>query len=293
MGANLNERKGAIILLILSSILWSLGGVFIKLVNLNPIAIAGFRSIISAIFIILVTRRFKFDFSKDQIICAIFYSLTVFLFVGATKLTTAASAIMLQYTAPIYVAFLSYALLKERILMIDWISSFFVIIGMLLFFIGKLSFNNLLGNLLAILSGISFAGLAIFMRKQKDKSPIDSIIIGNILTGIVALPFSFNKVPDKFSIFGLILLGTIQLGLPYMLYSRAIKSINAFEAVLIPVIEPILNPIWTLIVLNERPTVWTIFGGTIVLLSVTLNQIYKINTAKKLGDAYGGQTQST
>jgi len=271
-----NEREKAILLLIISSILWSLGGVLIKLVNWNPIAIAGSRSIVSALFIIIVTKRIKIEFTKDQLICSFFYALTVILFVSANKLTTSANAIMLQYTAPIYVAFLSYAFLKEKIYPIDWISIIFVMIGMILFFIGKVTFNGLLGNFVAILSGVTFAALAIFMRRQKDRSPIDSIIIGNIFTAIISIPYMFKGRPDNLSLLGILLLGTIQLGLPYILYSIAIKSITAFEAVLIPVIEPILNPIWTFLVLGEKPTVWAILGGIIVLSSVTVNQIYKL-----------------
>lgn len=289
--SSLSDRNKAIFLLVVSSLLWSLGGVFIKLVKINPIAISGLRSLISALFIMIVTRRFKMNFTKDQIIGSIFYAGTVILFVSATKLTTSANAIMLQYTAPIYVAFFSYGLLKERILPIDWISMIIVIFGMILFFIGKISYSGMVGNVLAILSGITFAGLAIYMRRQKDTSPIDSIIIGNIFTFIVCIPFIPWGGIDRNSVLGLLFLGTIQLGVPYILYSIAIRSITAFEAVLIPVLEPILNPVWTFLVLGEKPNFWAIIGGTIVILAVTLNQIYKIKNIKyslDIGEDYEG-----
>jgi len=261
--------------------LWSLGGVFIKLVQWNPIAIAGMRSLISTIFIVSVVRKVKLNFSKDMILGALAYTATVILFVSATKLTTSANAIMLQYTAPIFVAFLSYVILEEEIEKVDWITIVVVFFGMILFFVGKLETKNLLGNLFAILSGITFALIAIYMRKQKDKSPIESIILGNIITAIVSIPFMLQSMPSKMSWLGLLLLGTIQLGLPYILYSKAIKSVTAIEAVLIPVIEPLLNPVWTFIVLNERPGIWAIIGGFIVLMAITLNQVYKLKMKNK------------
>ena len=276
-----NKRNEAVLLLIFSSILWSLGGVFIKLVQWNPIAIAGMRSLISTIFIVSVVRKVKLDFSKDMILGALAYTATVILFVSATKLTTSANAIMLQYTAPIFVAFLSYVILEEEIEKVDWITIVVVFFGMILFFVGKLETKNLLGNLFAILSGITFALIAIYMRKQKDKSPIESIILGNIITAIVSIPFMLQSMPSKMSWLGLLLLGTIQLGLPYILYSKAIKSVTAIEAVLIPVIEPLLNPVWTFIVLNERPGIWAIIGGFIVLMAITLNQVYKLKMKNK------------
>ncbi|KRQ85804.1 threonine and homoserine efflux system [Caloramator mitchellensis] len=270
------DRNRAVLFLVLSSILWSLGGVFIKLVQWNPIAIAGMRSLISAIFLIVVVRKVKFNRSKDQIICALTYAATVILFVSATKLTTAANAIMLQYTAPIFVAFLSYIVLKEKVEKIDWITIFIVFLGMILFFIGKLETKNFLGNLLSILSGITYALLAIYMRKQKDKSPEESLIIGNLITAVISIPFMLQSMPSKMSWLGLLLLGTIQLGLPYLLYAKAIKHITAIEAVLIPVIEPLLNPLWTFLVLNERPTPWALLGGFVVLSAITFNQVYKL-----------------
>lgn len=267
----MKKRTKAIVYLILTAILWSLGGVLIKSVKWNPIAIAGARSAISSLVILAYIRRPRFTWSTDQILAAIFYAGTVILFVTANKLTTAANAILLQYGAPIYVAILGSVILKEKTTVPDWITIASVIFGMFLFFLDELKPGNLSGNIVAILSGVAFALYIIFMRKQKDESPIESTLLGNILTALIGLPFILSSSPEtKSSWIGIILLGTVQLGLSYILYSIAIKDVTALEAILIPIIEPILNPIWVFLAMGEMPGKWAFIGGAIILASVTL-----------------------
>jgi drug/metabolite transporter (DMT)-like permease len=114
------------------------------------------------------------------------------------------------------------------------------------------------------------------MRKQRNESPIETVILGNLFTGIIGLPFMFGSIPDARSWVGLFVLGVIQLGLSYVLYSKAIKHVTAIEAILIPGIEPILNPIWVFLILGERPGKWALIGGFIVLISVTLRSLIAI-----------------
>ncbi|MGC8971272.1 MAG: DMT family transporter [bacterium] len=275
----MEKRTKAIIYLIITAVLWSLGGVLIKSVRWNPIAIAGARSAISSLLILAYIRKPKFTWSSDQVLAAIFYAGTVILFVTANKLTTAANAILLQYGAPIYVAILGSIILKEKATISDWITIAVVIFGMFLFFLDKLQPGSLLGNIVAILSGVAFALYIIFMRKQKDESPIESTLLGNILTAIIGLPFMLSSSPTGSSWIGIILLGTVQLGLSYILYSIAIKEVTALEAILIPIIEPILNPIWVFLAIGEAPGKWAFIGGAIILASVTLR--YSIPAIKK------------
>jgi drug/metabolite transporter (DMT)-like permease len=207
---------------------------------------------------------------------AICYAGTVILFVIANKWTTAANAILLQYTAPIYVALLSAWFLKERITKSDLITIAAAIGGMALFFLDDLSKGGFWGNIVAILSGIAFAGTALFLRKQKDSSPLESVFIGNILTLLIGLPVMLQSSPAASGWLGLILLGVFQLGFSYILYAEAIKHVTALEAILIPVIEPILNPIWVFLLLHETPGRWAIIGGIIVLLSVILRCLHAL-----------------
>jgi drug/metabolite transporter (DMT)-like permease len=263
------RRYRAIIFLLVAATLWSSGGLLIKLVSWNPVAIAGLRSLIAVLILLVFFRHSRFSWSFYQIGGAVAYAVTVTLFVVATKLTTAANAILLQYTAPVYVALLGAWFLGESTQWFDWTIIFVVIGGMALFFFDHLSTGNLLGNGLAIFSGLSFSFLILFMRKQKNESPLGSVILGNLLTGLVGLPFMFESMPSPMSWVGLLLLGVVQLGLSYVLYSEAIKHVTALEAVLIPGIEPILNPIWVFLILGEVPGKWALVGGFIVFISVT------------------------
>ncbi|MFZ5969555.1 MAG: DMT family transporter [Bacillota bacterium] len=265
------ERTRAIVFLILASLLWSMGGFFIKWVQWNPVAIAGTRSAIAAVMMWIYLRKPRFTWSRDQIICAFGYAGTVILFVIANKMTTAANAILLQYTAPIYVAIFGFLVLKERTTKLDWITIAVVVCGMILFFIDEIDMTSFWGNICAIGSGVTFAVVVLFMRKQKDESPTESLLLGNILTALIGIPFMLQTAPASSSSWiGLLLLGTIQLGLPYILYALAIKSVSALEAVLIPVIEPIVNPIWVFLLIGEVPGKWAFVGGLIVLFAVTI-----------------------
>jgi len=272
--ANKSLRAKAILALIFCAALWSTGGILIKLVNLNPLAIAGSRSLVAALVILLITGKPKFTFSKGQIASALAYTGTVVLFVSANKFTTSANAILLQYTAPIYAAIFGYIILKEKVSKVDILTIGIVIAGMTLFFIDDLAGGNLLGNIIAILSGVTFALQAVLLRKQQDSSPAASLILGNIFTAIIGLPFLFVQTPTQTDIWVLIVMGVFQLGLAYTLYSFAIKHVTALEAILIPVIEPILNPLWVFLFVGEFPGKWTVVGGAIVILAVTGRGIY-------------------
>jgi drug/metabolite transporter (DMT)-like permease len=136
---------------------------------------------------------------------------------------------------------------------------------MALFFFDRLTFSNYLGNGLAILAGVAFAGMIIFMRRQKNEFPLGSIVLGNILAVIVCLPFMFGPAPDKVGWLALTALGILQLGLSYILYSIAIKWVTALEGIMVPMIEPVLNPIWVFLFLGEQPGRWAVPGGMIVI----------------------------
>jgi len=264
----------AILLLVVVAIFWSSGGLLIKMVDLHPLAIASARSFIGALVILFYQRKLNFLWSKPQFGVAISFALTVILFVLANKLTTAANAILLQYTAPVYVALLSWPLLKEKVTIRDWIAIGIILAGMLLFFIDKVDMQYVLGNSVAILSGIAFAGIAIGLRLQKGKSILESIFLGHCLTALIGLPFLFqSEVLDTKEIITLVVLGIFQLGLPYILYGIAIKHVSALEATLIPVIEPILNPIWVFLAFGEIPGWWALAGGGLVIAGVLFQSI--------------------
>ncbi|NLN49303.1 MAG: DMT family transporter [Clostridiales bacterium] len=279
-----NDRVKSIIYLIIASVLWSTAGVLIKLVNWNPLAIAGSRSFIASFVVLAYVKKPKITMSRAQIGGAICYAATVILFVTANKLTTSANAILLQFTAPVFVALLSAWLLKENIYRYDWITMGFVFAGMILFFVDDVGVGNMLGNVIAVVSGFFLACVTIALRLQKDGSPVETALLGNILTFIVAIPFILKSMPDLRSIIGLILLGVFQLGMAYIFYALSMKHISAIEAILITVVEPILNPIWVFFFSGEKPTLFAIIGGLVVLSSVTVRSIY-VNKKADVGES--------
>lgn len=262
-------HRRALLLLLLTAVLWSLGGVLIKWVNWNPVAIAGTRSLIGAALIWMVFRReLRFTWTFDLIGGAVAYAGTVVLFVIANKLTTAANAILLQYTAPIYVALFSPWFLGERADRRDWLTLLVMLCGMALFFMDELSLDGYLGNGIALVSGLCFAWLTLFLRRQKNGSALPSLLLGNLLAGVIGLPFMFQSMPDLSSGVGLLLMGVVQLGLPYILYALALRHVRAVEGILIPMIEPVLNPVWVFLMMGEQPSPLALVGGAIILGAV-------------------------
>ena len=148
---------------------------------------------------------------------------------------------------------------------------------MTLFFADGLELSHLLGNTIALISGMSFAALAIALRKQKDGSPVESIILGNVIAFLVGLPWITTAPALTGSGWtALLLLGVVQLGCSYWFYARAIKHVTALEALLVPVIEPVLNPIWVLLVFGEKPTPLALAGGMIVITAITVRSLISI-----------------
>ena len=266
----------AVGLMATAALCWSLGGLLIKSVDWPPLAVAGGRGFIAAAFLAVFAPRFRFTWSAAQIGGAMAYAATTILFVTATKLTTAANAILLQYTAPVWIALLGAWFLGERATRADWLTIAIVFGGMSLFFCDDLQLAGFAGNLIALASGVAFASMTLLLRKQKDTSAEESIFLGNLLAGVVGLPFMFSAqaLPSVRGWIALALLGIVQLGISYLLYARAIRHITALEAVLIPVIEPILNPIWVLLALGERPGPLALLGGVIVLAAVTTRTLH-------------------
>ena len=270
----MTERRKSVLFLIAAAILWSTGGFLIKLIQWNPMAIAGIRSLIAAIFLLACIRKPHWTWSSAQIWGAVAYASMVILFVTANKMTTATNVILLQYGAPIYIALLSNWFLKEKITRFDWLIIAVVMVGMVLFFLDGLSLAGFTGNVLAILAGIGLAWFFLLSRKQKTESPVESVILGNLLAVVITLPFWFDgNAPDIVGWGALVLLGIFQLGLPYLLFSVAIKHVTALEAILIPIIEPLLNPLWVFLITRERPGIWALVGGVIVLVAITIRGI--------------------
>lgn len=270
-----------VVALLLTAVLWSTGGVFIKSLPLTPLTIAGSRSAIAAVTMLLVLRRPQPTWSVFQWGSIISYSATVILFVVATKLTTAANAIFLQYTAPIWVAVFSWVITKERLTKIDVLAILVVMSGMSVFFLDQVNLGSLTGNLIAVGSGLAFAGVALFMRAQRGSSTTESILLGNVLTAVVCLPF-LSPFPLTVPIMmNLLALGVLQLGISYLLYSWALKHVSALEAILLTTLEPLLNPVWVTLFHGETPSMHSVVGGSIVVGAVVLRNVLNVSRPHK------------
>ncbi|MBC7875671.1 MAG: DMT family transporter [Anaerolineales bacterium] len=278
---SLPERRKAIFYLIITAILWSSSGLFVKILDWHPIAILAGRSLFAAVVFLIYLRRVPTRFSFWQVLAAVMFILTQFLFITSTKLTTAANSIFLQYTAPIYVVLLAYWLLGEKPSRTDWFSLLIIFIGLTLFFGDELSTDGFYGNLLAILSGVTSAIMMVSFRAQKDGSPEESNLIAFLVTATFGIPFILKETWTVNSWLILAFLGIFQIGFAFIFFTKGIKHIPALEANLIGTLEPVLNPIWVFLFYGEKMGKFALFGGLVVLGGVILSTVGSAKAAKE------------
>ena len=269
-------------ILIVAALMWSVGGLFIKLVELSPLAITGTRSLAAAGVFLIYLQKVKWYWNKYFIIGVISYASMMVLYVTSIRLTTAANAIFLEFTAPVYVVVLSYFILNERVTLFDILSIIVIFCGMGLFFFDELTFEGFWGNILAAIAGVCLGIVTVMLRKEKD-SAFDMVFFGNLLTAILCLPFMFSGFNETVAVDWLIIfgLGVVQLGLPYILYTLALRYVNAIDAILVSMIEPILNPIWVFLFIGERIGEWAVYGGVLVLFGSLGRALIKLYLEKK------------
>ena len=268
------SHKKAIAITCFVALMWSLAGFNIKMIEWSPYAIAAGRSLVAVILLAPMVLRKGFQKIDRYVIGgAICYAAFNYCFITSTTLTSSAIAIMMQYTAPIYVALLSWLFLRERVGWADIISVGFVFLGMIFFFLDSNSGGSLTGNIVSIFNGITFAGISIFLRLQKDGNPALSMYLGNVISAVAGLPIMWNAgMPDTISLLFLLLAGLL-VAVSYTLYAKASTGLSALETVLIPIIDPVMNPVWVFLFLDERPGALTIVGAAVILVSVTIRVV--------------------
>jgi drug/metabolite transporter (DMT)-like permease len=262
-------HRSAVLLLLATAVMWSLGGVLVKSIEWPSMAKAGARSAIGCVVLFLWLRRqTRITWRPAQIGAALAYSATVTLFVIANDRTTAANTIFLQYTGPIYVALLSPWVLGERARRSDWLCIALALAGIALFFRDQFSPRGLSGIFCALGSGVAYGTMIVMLRKERDASPASALLLGNLFTAVIGLPFAIGHPLPAPQAGLVVVLGIVQLSVPYLLFSIAIQRVTALEAVLLPMIEPILNPLWVALARGERPGPWSLAGGSLVLGAV-------------------------
>ncbi|MFN8444144.1 MAG: DMT family transporter [Caldilineaceae bacterium] len=260
--------------LVFCVVLWSTSGLMIKLSSLDALALNAGRNLLTALIVWIYLRRPHFTFSLPQVGGALASVIAQYLFVRGTQLTSAANAILLQYSAPFFVAIFAIWYLNERPKAIDWVTMALTPLGMVLFFAEKLDRNGILGNTYAILSGIALAWMILFLRKQKDGSPLETILMGSLIISVTGLPSLLRSSPTPADWAIISYMGIFQLGIPFLIYGILIKYLEAVEATLIQTLEPILNPLWVLFFYGEVPSQLAILGGAIVVSAVTFRVIW-------------------
>ena len=269
--------KGTIAM-ILTALLWSIGGIFIKLVPWNPLAIAGLRGVLGGLvmFVYLRFRGIKPVINKDSIKIAVALAGVCSTFVAANKLTTAANAIVIQYCAPVYVLLYIAFVQKKKLRPLDIAVVPITILGVSLCFIGQMGNGHLAGDIVAVISGVFFAAMFIFSEGVSEQTRASGIMQGQFLTAIIGLPVLFATKPafTPTAIGGILILGIFQIGIAYVLYSIAIKRAPLLTCSLLAVLEPLLNPVWVFLFAGENPGVWSLVGGVIVVFIITLWYVY-------------------
>ncbi|EHJ46164.1 protein of unknown function DUF6 transmembrane [Solidesulfovibrio carbinoliphilus subsp. oakridgensis] len=271
----MSDHGRAAVLMAVTALLWSTGGLAIKLVTLSPLAVTGGRSLLAALVLLALFRgRARFRLTRAFVAGALGYAGLLVTNVAATRMTTAANAILLAYTAPVYVALLAPAVLGEKTRRSDWLFIGAVLGGMVLFFLDRLSPAGLGGNLLAVGTGLSYAVFTLAMRAGRDGSPVAAVIAGHVLTAAVGLPFLVAELPlSPGDWLGLGYLGLVQQGLSLCAYVWCIQRLRALEAILLMTLEPILNPVLVALGYGEVPGPWAMAGGLVVVGAVTLRGV--------------------
>ena len=270
-----NRKNRAMLLMVITAAMWSIGGIFIKLISWNPFLIAGVRSGISGSIMALymAATRTQFKLNRYSLLAGMGLGCSATLFTIANKLTTAANAIVLQYTAPVFILLISAVFFKEKMQKQDILVVCVTMGGMVLFFLDQLSPGNLLGNILGILAGVTLGQMFVMVGRggDDDATRMSGILIAHALTMMIGLPLGIPQTEEvaAVEILYVIILGVFQLGIPYVLYGIASRDCPPLACSLIGMLAPLLNPVWVAIFIGEIPGPFALAGAVIIIVTVT------------------------
>jgi drug/metabolite transporter (DMT)-like permease len=263
-----DERRG-VLYVAGAALLWSTGGIGIKAVAAPPLTVACYRSAVAAGVLLVLFRPRLWRWTPAFLIAIVSYAACLTTFVVATKWTSAANAIFLQYSGVVWVLALSPLVLREPLRGADVAAVALALAGMGLFFVGELDPHGQVGDRVALLSGICFAALVLSLRRERDVGAEAAVTYGNMLAAVVLLPFAagVSALPAA-SVVILVLLGAFQIGGAVALFVHGLRYLPATEASLVSMLEPVANPLWVFLVLGERPRATSVLGGLIVLAAI-------------------------
>ncbi len=274
------RRLGPALCVFAASLLFSTGGLLMKLIPWQPLAINGVRNLIGAAVIgiwLLITRH-RLVFSRSVLVGALSMMGVTTLFAISNKLTTAANAIVLQFTAPVFVILLMALLFHSRPDRAEILTCVLVLAGVLLFFVDGLRAGNWLGNLTAVLSGVCYAGV-FMMNSGKNADAVSSCFLGQLACGVILSPLAFRETDFSAPVLTAVAcLGVFQVGLAYVLFSMGIRKVSAVAASLIAGLEPILNPVLVALFYGEMISPLSVCGAVLVVGTILA---YNVHLARK------------
>lgn len=269
----MDPRRKGVLLVAAAALLWSSGGIGIKAVAEPPLKVAFYRSLFAAIALFILfsrnvwgRRHWKSSGMFGAVIVS--YVLCLVTFVVATKWTTAANAIFLQYAGVIWVLLFSPLVTHDPIHLRDTGAIAAAIGGMALFFVGRFEMRGMSGNVMALISSVFFAALILVLRRENAAAE-SAVIWGNVAVAATLLPFVAHDFALSLqSLIVLALLGVFQIAFPYVLFVRGLRYVTATQASLTGMLEPIANPIWVFLILGERPSGYAVAGAIVVLSAI-------------------------
>lgn len=270
----MKKENRAMLEMLMCAALWSIAGIFIKLIPWNSFVISALRSFFAGLTVLVYIRikGYKIVINRQTLIPGLLLGLVYIAFVAANKLTTAANAIVLQFTDPIFIVIFSALFFGQRFKKRDFIAVICTFIGIGMFFLDQLSEGYLIGNFVAIFAGACLGGMFIAMGKAETQERFSAMLVGQAVAFIFGLPFITTTKPEfsALPVLYIIILGVLQLGIPYILYGRAAEHCPPLACSLLGALEPLLNPVWVLIFDGEKPGLFALIGGVIVIVSVTV-----------------------
>lgn len=265
------------LLILAAALLWSLAGVFIKFLDVPPLTIVFYRSFFAALVFTPFVRRADWQISGAVLVSVVTYTLAISAFVSANKLTTAANAIVLQYTAPIFVFLFARMVLRETISRLNGFALLSGMLGVAIISLDSAGQPEMAGVLLALLSGLLFAAYMINLRRMQEVSPVYLTWVNNVACALLLLFLVTSQLTLSLSHLGILaVMGMVQLGLPYYLFSKGLQSVPLVEASLIALIEPVLNPVWVAATVGEIPSVATLAGGGLILVGLGVRYLWPL-----------------
>ena len=269
----MTDRTRGTLFIVAASILWSTGGIGIKAVADSGLKVTFYRSLFAAIALMLflggkVWGRRQWKSTPAFIIAIISYAACLTAFVIATKWTTAANAIFLQYAGVVWVLLLSPIVLREPMRARDVIAIAVAMSGMALFLVGRFETRGMAGNGMALVSSVFFAALILVLRREQRAAQA-AVTWGNVACALAVLPFISHDLaltPRSFAV--LAFLGVFQIAIAYVLFVRGLAYVTATQASLTGMLEPVSNPIWVFLFLGEKPSAFAIAGALVVLAAI-------------------------